>query len=265
MNYFELVKKIIKVNKGQIYNMYSTEALLRILAWPLTPFFYYLNIMPNTISVLALITGIIGSIVILIYGSEYYLIGITIYVISILFDHCDGNIARVRNIPTFFGRFMDGLFDIIITGFIQISLLSLIIRDILENYPDTSLNYFLSYEINILLIMGICLLSLFSTAIQHMIPDRFGGYCRWINEEHNLKLKPNLREDVSFKFVDFLNDMQLIFIILGYFSNQFIFIYFSINLISSIIMIVFYFYFAKKRMNISANDHRTYLSENKKL
>lgn len=261
MNYLNLVKKIAKVNKGQIYNLYSTEALLRILAWPLTPFFYYLKIKPNSISLIALITGIAGSVVILLYGNEFYAVGIIIYVTSILFDHCDGNIARLRNIPTFFGRFMDGLFDIIVTGFIQIALLSLIIRDILDSYPNQSLNYFLSYEIHIILIMAICFLSLFSTAMQHMIPDRFGGYCRWINEQHNLKLKPNLREDVSFKFVDFLNDMQLVFIILGYFSNQFIFIYFLINLLTSIIMIIFYFYFAKKRMDIHANDHRTYLSK----
>ena len=265
MTIFELIKKIIQVNKGQIYTIVSTEALLRAVAWYVTPIFYYLRTTPNVISVIALITGISASFIIVIGGKDAYLYGIMVYILSIVFDHCDGNIARLRNMPTFFGRFMDGLFDIIVQGFIQLSLLSLILIVILPHIQTaTSMTYLMDFEINIIAILGITLLSLFSTPMRHMIADRYGGYCRWINEEHKLSLSPTLRTDVSFRFVDFLNDMQLILIILGVFSNQFIFIYFIINLITSVIMVSFYFFFAKKRMSIHANDHRTYLNQKDK-
>ena len=265
MNIFELIKKIIQVNKGQIYNIISTEALLRAIAWYVTPIFYYLRITPNVISVIALLTGVLASFVIMIGGKDLYLYGVMIYVLSIIFDHCDGNIARLRNMPTFFGRFMDGLFDIIVQCFMQIALLSLILTDVLPSIQETSTTHIMGFEVNLILILGIMLLSLFSTPMQHMIPDRYGAYCRWINEEHKLSLSPTLRTDVSFRFVDILNDIQLIFIILGVFSNQFIFIYFIMNLVSSITMVSFYFYYAKKRMSIHANDHRTYLNEKDKL
>ena len=225
MNIFELIKKIIQVNKGQIYNIISTEALLRAIAWYVTPIFYYLRITPNVISVIALLTGVLASFVIMIGGKDLYLYGVMIYVLSIIFDHCDGNIARLRNMPTFFGRFMDGLFDIIVQGFMQIALLSLILTDVLPSIQETSTTHIMGFEVNLILILGITLLSLFSTPMQHMIPDRYGAYCRWINEEHKLSLSPTLRTDVSFRFVDILNDIQLIFIILGVLSNQFIFIY----------------------------------------
>ena len=262
MNLFKLIKKIKEVNKGQIYNIFSTEAFLRIVAWYVTPLFYYLRIKPNIISIISLITGIIAALIIIYGGKDAYLYGVLIYIFSIIFDHCDGNIARLRNIPTFFGRFMDGLFDIFVQGFIQISLLSLIMIDVIDNIDSsTTMPYIFDYEISIILILSISLLSLFSTPIQHMIPDRYGGYCRWINEEHKLSIPSTLREVVSFKFVDFLNDIQLLFIILGLFSNQFIFMYFIINLLTSLIMICFYFFFAKKNMTIYARDHRTYLNE----
>ena len=137
MNIFELIKKIIQVNKGQIYNIISTEALLRAIAWYVTPIFYYLRITPNVISVIALLTGVLASFVIMIGGKDLYLYGVMIYVLSIIFDHCDGNIARLRNMPTFFGRFMDGLFDIIVQGFMQIALLSLILTDVLPSIQET--------------------------------------------------------------------------------------------------------------------------------
>ena len=104
MNIIQLVTKIVDTNKNQIYNLFSSEALLRIVAWYVTPIFYYLRCSPNLISVIALFTGLYASSLIFINGSDYVGYGVSLYILSIIIDHCDGNIARLKNIL----GFMDG-------------------------------------------------------------------------------------------------------------------------------------------------------------
>ena len=101
------------------------------------------------------------------------------------------------------------------------------------------------------LIFIILLISLFSTPIQHFIYDRYSSYIRWIKEEHNKKLSPTIKTEISFTFINLLNDLQILFIILCTFSNIFIFIYFLTLLIVS-----YYMYFSKKNMNFLAETHR---------
>ena len=112
MNIFQLTKRIVNANKDQIYNIFSSEALLRVVAWYVTPIFYYLRLSPNSISVIALLTGLYGSLLVFQNGANHIGYGVIFFILSVIIDHCDGNIARLKNIPTFFGRFMDGLFDI---------------------------------------------------------------------------------------------------------------------------------------------------------
>ena len=40
MNIFQLTKKIVNSNKDQIYNIFSSEAMLRVIEWYDTPIFY---------------------------------------------------------------------------------------------------------------------------------------------------------------------------------------------------------------------------------
>ena len=64
------------------------------------------------------------------------------------------------------------------------------------------------------LVIVLSIFSLFSTPIQHLIYDRYSSYIRWIKEEHNKKLSPTIKTEVSFTLVYILNDLQLQFIIL---------------------------------------------------
>lgn len=257
MNIINLVKKIKEINRGQIYNIFSTEALLRIVAWYFTPIFYYTKCSANMVSVIALIIGLSSPALIIYFGREFILYGILIFIFSIIVDHCDGNIARLLDKPTFFGRFMDGLFDIIILVSVQAALIYVLITDVHINM--------IFADINIRTItLIVALLSLASTPIQHLIYDRYSAYARWISQEHNLKISPTLRKEVSFTFVDTLNDLQIIFLILLAFFDIFIFIYFLVNLISSIILIIFHLRFAYKNMNVYAGNHRSkHITKNK--
>ena len=250
MNIISLVKKIKSVNEGQIYNIFSTEAFLRIIAWYVTPIFYYTKCSPNTISYIALIIGLSSSLSIIYFGKLFLLYGILIFIVSIIVDHCDGNIARLLDKPTFFGRFMDGLFDIIILVSVQAALIYIFVTDI---YPNI---FFANTNISTATLI-ISLLSLASTPIQHLIYDRYSAYARWISEEHHLKIYPTLRKEISFIFLDILNDLQIIFLIMAAFFDIFIFIYFIVNLITSIILIIFHLFFAHKNMNVYAGNHRS--------
>ena len=145
---------------------------------------------------------------------------------------------------------MDGLFDIIVLVSVQASLIFILISDI--NSSNNTIT------------LIIALLSLASTPIQHLIYDRYSAYARWISEEHNLKIAPTLRKEVSFKFIDVLNDFQIISLILIAFFDNFILIYFLANLISSLILIVFHLKFAYKNMNVYAGNHRSkHITKNK--
>ena len=250
MNLINLIGKIKDVNKGQIYNIFSTEGMLRIIAWYVTPIFYYTKCSANIVSLIALLIGILSSFTLILFGKEFIFYGILIFILSIIVDHCDGNIARLLNKPTFFGRFMDGLFDIVVLISVQAALIYILIMDeSISTGPG---------------VLIISLISLASTPIQHLIYDRYSAYARWISEEHALTIAPTLRKEVSFAFVDVLNDLQIIFLLLMAFFDIFIFIYFLINLISSIILISFHLRYAHKYMNVYAHNHREkHLQKNK--
>ena len=248
MNIFQLTKKIVNSNKDQIYNIFSSEAMLRVIAWYVTPIFYYLRLSPNSISVIALLTGLYGSLLIFQNGIDYIGYGVILFILSVIIDHCDGNIARLKNIPTFFGRFMDGLFDIIVVGVFQCSLFYVFVFD--NNFNLS----FLTINNNVLSIMII--ISIFFTPIQHLIYDRYSAYTRWIKEDHSLNIQPTLRREISFVYIDIINDIQLILLILMPFYFDLMIIYFAINLLASFYITLLHLYFSKKYMSKFAENHR---------
>jgi len=250
MKLLELLIKIKDINKKEITSIFSTDALFRYISFYITPIFYYLKLSPNSITLISLMTGVYGSLLIISYGQEYLQIGIILFFLSIIIDYCDGNIARILNIPTFYGRFLDGFIDTIVLGSLQIALI-IILMNANQSYIDI---LGLSFDDNLIFI--ILLISLFSTPIQHFIYDRYSSYIRWIKEEHNKKLSPTIKTEISFTFINLLNDLQILFIILCAFSNTFIFIYFLINLFSTLLIVSYHMYFSKKNMNLFAETHR---------
>ena len=143
---------------------------------------------------------------------------------------------------------MDGLFDIIVIGVFQCSLFYVFIFD---NNSNLS---FLTINNNVLSIMII--ISIFSTPIQHLIYDRYSAYTRWIKEDHSLNIQPTLRREISFVYIDIINDIQLILLILMPFYFDLMIIYFAINLLASFYITLLHLYFSKKYMSTFAENHR---------
>ena len=143
---------------------------------------------------------------------------------------------------------MDGLFDIIVIGIFQVSLIYTFINETAE-FSDI-----IDIYSNPLIILFI--ISIFFTPIQHLIYDRYSAYTRWIMEEQSLKIQPTLRREISFVFIDFINDTQLILLIILPFYLDIIVIYFLINLLASLYIVFLHLYFSKKYMSTYAENHR---------
>lgn len=254
MNIIQLTKQIIdelkRVNQHQITNFYSLETFFKTLSIYITPIFIYLKCSANITTLIALMVGLSASVLHILYGYQAYYICFLLYFLSVIIDYCDGNIARYNNTTSFFGRFIDGLFDIIVIGFFQISLFySIINLDAVENIYLVMLT---SYDV----IFMLMIISIFLTPTQHLIYDRYSAFIRWLNSEHDTKLYPTLRYEISFKPINFLDDIGFLCLVLGILSIDFFIIYFIINLSLSIYIIIVHILFSRKYMSCIADDHR---------
>jgi hypothetical protein len=251
MNTFEIIKKLKEGNRYQL-EYYSLGILFRRLSIYLTPLFIYLKCSANVTTLIALVVGLSAGMLLIIYGYSVYFYSVLLYFLHILIDHCDGNIARLNNTPSFFGRFIDGLFDTLVIGFLQIAMFYILLND--KIFIDSNIFNYLEYDLVIIIIIT----SIFLTPIQHLIYDRYSAYIRWINFEHESKLSPTLKNEISLKIINLLDDHNFgfILIILGMFSINFIILYFTINLISSVYLILLHTFFSRKHMTIFASDYR---------
>ena len=250
MRLFKIIEELKKVNQHQITNLYSLETVFKTLSIYVTPIFVFLRCSANITTLIALIVGLSASVFHVIFGYQIYHICFLLYFLSVIIDYCDGNIARLTNTPSFFGRFIDGLFDIIVIGFFQISLLYTVINH--SEIYTVDLLVLINIDFTLILMM----VSIFSTPIQHLIYDRYSAYIRWLNFEHDTKLHPTLRNEISFRPINLLDDIGFLCLLLGTISSNFFIIYFIINLFLSIYLIIVHILFSRKYMSVFADDHR---------
>lgn len=82
-------------------------------AWPLTVAAAWLGISPNgaTLFHAALSTG--GLAMMLSESSAYFAIGLSLFILAKICDSVDGNLARLQDRASYFGKYLDGLVDIV--------------------------------------------------------------------------------------------------------------------------------------------------------
>ena len=233
-----LIKKLFKENKIFFFNYnYNSffEGLYRFFGILVSPLFIKLN--PNFISLLSLICGLMGLVFLIFFSLQINLI-IIFFIFSFVLDFTDGVVARTTEKTSFYGRFIDGLFDILVMSFLHIVFLIYIFNNKFINILDIYFVFFL-----------------FVTTlmpIQHLILDRFSSLARWCNElNNNKKIKPYYRNVFFAKITKFLFDSQhlCIWIILFNFSlsNFFVMkIFFILSGIASFLNIFIYIYLSKK-------------------
>ena len=143
-----------------------------IFSWLIRPFSFYVTYLVLRLgmnayqaNVVGLIFGIVGSIF-FILGEPYLIWGLLSYLLFLVFDFVDGNVARVTDSVSYLGKFIDGVVDMFVETSIPLSL---------------SIGYFLISESRAFLFAGIAVsvLRLFSAYVY----TRLSFINRWAEKE----------------------------------------------------------------------------------
>lgn len=235
MNFTSLYKNIKKNDQIYLFDYRKNsffEGIYKFFAIIVSPLLIKLS--PNLISIFSLSFSVCGLLFFINLNLELNIV-IIFFFLSFTLDFADGLIARYQKTTSFYGRFIDGLFDILVIGFLKIIF-------ILHLF-NTNQNYFESYYYYLIILLH---------PIQHLILDRFSAMARWCNEiNKNNKIKPYLRDKFLNKITLLLFDFQHVCIFLLLFKSLFssayiIEIYFFISLIASLFSIFLYIYLSKK-------------------
>ena len=85
--------------------------LIRHISKPISRVLILTPLTPNQITTMSLILGVTGSFLFLNSESEYKILGALIFLISYIFDNCDGEVARFKNLTSNFGKSFDTFVD----------------------------------------------------------------------------------------------------------------------------------------------------------
>tara|TARA_B100000579_G_scaffold136450_1_gene110701 strand:- start:2234 stop:2974 length:741 start_codon:yes stop_codon:yes gene_type:complete len=245
-----LIRKLFKENKIYFFSYDHNsffEGLYRLFGILISPLLIKLN--PNFISILSLLCGSLGLIVSIFFSLQINFV-VIFFISSFVLDFTDGIVARATDKTSFYGRFIDGLFDIFVMSFLHIVFLVHLIN---TKFTDIFSIYF------ILFIFVITLMP-----IQHLILDRFSSLARWCNEVNNdKKIKPYYRNIFFGKITKFLFDLQhlciwLIFFNMSTSASFVVIIFFILSGTASILNIFIYIYLSRKNLfdvkNSTDND-----------
>jgi hypothetical protein len=89
--------------------------IFRPLAFLFVKTIYRSSITPNQVTLLSMLTGISSGVMFAIGGSTSVILGGLLLALATIFDCADGQLARLKNNGTSFGRILDGVVDYIYT------------------------------------------------------------------------------------------------------------------------------------------------------
>ena len=233
-----LIRKLFKENKIFFFNYHQNsffEGLYRLFGILISPIL--IKISPNLISLFSLICGFIGLILSIFFSYQLNFV-IIFFIFSFVLDFTDGLVARITNKTSFYGRFIDGLFDIFVISFLHIVFLMYLINTKVLDIFDIYFSF--------------CILIIAILPIQHLILDRFSSLARWCNDlNNNKKIKPYYRNSFFGKITKFLFDFQHLCIWLLIFDNHIsnhtiLILFFILSGIASILNILIYIHLSRK-------------------
>ena len=240
------INKFLKKNKLYFFNYsknYFFGGFYKLCAVLISPLF--LTLSPNFISLLNLLSGFSGLILFIVFSFNLKIV-IIFFLLSFILDFVDGLIARILNKSSFYGRFIDGLIDLFVFGFLHLILLFYLLKTsnhIISNF------FYLFYFVTIFLL-----------PIQHLILDRFSALARWCNKiNKDNKIRPYYRNEYLNKFTLLFVDLQHLSIFLILFVGEFYISYiinffFLISFLASICSIFIYFSLSKKKFIFTSNQ-----------
>ena len=241
------LKTIKKINNSQtsLENNPLFIKICRILSFYFTILFLKVNFSSKNVTYLNLVFGFFVFYFFVKSKIFYFNIAIGILFLIYIFDCVDGNIARINKKPTFHGRFIDGLFGIIINSLLLLGL-SIYCK-----------NFFVNENLFFIGLISACV-----SPFGHFIFDKYSALARWQNSISKKKIKPYIWRTNNKKIILIIKDLQYFTLILSpiiffFYITEFIFYYFFIsNILVDIYMIILHVRESSRKMNIYASDYR---------
>ena len=217
--------------------------IFRFFSYPVTLLFLRLNISSNATTYLNFLLCIAMMFFFIQSTFLFYNIAIISLLCIYVLDCVDGSISRIKKTSTFYGRFLDSLFDIIDKSFLMFGL-----------------SIFCNLALNNEMLFYFGIISTCVSPFGHFVFDKYSALARWQNLNSRNKIKPYIWKTKYKRIILFVKDSQYFSIIFSpFFLNtnyiEIILYYFFIShTLLNIYMIIFHIRESSIRMNIFASD-----------
>ena len=118
----KLVQTIKEARKCENLNDPIDNYFWDYIAMFFSRIFIKLHIIPNVITVLSGLVGVAGGILLIFDTLALNIVGVLLICLSVVFDACDGQVARLTKKYSNFGRTLDGLMDSLVYISIYVAL-----------------------------------------------------------------------------------------------------------------------------------------------
>lgn len=232
MTYIEMASKINQLRVLNMTNFWYKPKLHYIAKYfsvTISPVLVLAGVSANTVTIFSFFISLGAVIGIAFVGINNLYIPVSLLLLfHWLFDFVDGDMARVQNTSTFWGRWMDGMSGIFILGLVYISFGFLLFRE-----TQNPLWCLMGSLVGLIAVVG------------QLNIDRYSAYRRWIREEQGIDIGthqlPPLLDIMS--TIQFDLYVGLLFMVGFYYSKYIVILILGVGLIWN--SIFFYYYSSK--------------------
>lgn len=183
-----------------------SRRMLRPVSFYLTFLMLKCRVSANQATILGLISGVLSSIFFITGQQTYLQWGVLFYILFYLYDFVDGNIARVTDTASYYGKFLDGIVDVIVEVLLPFSLAA---------------GFYFSGQSLVFLFIGVTAAILLLFAV--FVINRASFFNRWIRMEENdekINLNPINTGKLPMKTIYvILTDFKFIVLFIAFFTG----------------------------------------------
>ena len=118
----KLAQSVKASRKGENLGDPIDKYILDYVSMFFSNIFIKLHIIPNVITLLSGLVGVAGGILLIFDTLALNIVGVVLIIFSVIFDVCDGQVARLTKRYSNFGRTLDGLMDSLVYVSIYVAL-----------------------------------------------------------------------------------------------------------------------------------------------
>jgi phosphatidylglycerophosphate synthase len=240
MRYQTIAKQIKVIDSQETEKRFGADRMLRFLGNLICPICIQIGLSANQVSYLGLFITSCSAFILLSDVGETLTLGVSIYLFAIVLDYCDGTIARYHDVANFYGRFIDGLFDILNNAMFNVAIVFYIFNHF--DLPP--------------IVQVLCLMALPMAVVGSLVMDRYSTMTRWIKETQNIELKPTIKGEFPKFLFSYFYDVRILSI-----TSMLIFeissiVYLLVFLFINSLVTIFHIAVGAQTLNHSAKSHR---------